>query len=390
MARFFKKAALLSLFLATLSPARAQQNIGFRAGSVTSPEVNADGSVTFRLYAPKAHKVAVLGDWEQGGGEMAEGEGGVWSYTTAPLPSELYTYRFAVDGLVGLDPANAFTKRDVGTVFSIFYVGGGYGDLYQVQDVPHGQVTQRWYRSSATGQDRRLSIYLPAAYDGKRKFPVLYLLHGSGGDETAWLELGCVPRILDNLIAQGKAEPMIVVMPNGNIGAQAAPGETIDNLAFRPVMSNEIPSSYKNGTYEASFGDIVGFIDTNYRTIRDRDHRAVAGLSMGGFHSLYISINHPDMFSYVGLFSAGLGPFFQSDSEVYQRRDEKLLALQKRGCKLFWIAIGKDDFLYRANADFRAELDSIGFRYEYLESARGHLWCNWRQYLVRFVPRLFR
>ena len=385
-----KRFAFLSLLWALALPLNAQQNIGFRANNVQSPQVNADGSVTFRLYAPKAHRVAVLGDWENGLGEMVEGEGGVWSFTTGPLPSELYTYRFAVDGLVGLDPSNAFTKRDVGTVFSIFYVGGGYGDLYQVQDVPHGQVTQRWYRSSATGQDRRLSVYLPALYDGKRKFPVLYLLHGSGGDETAWLELGCVPRIMDNLIAQGRAEPMIVVMPNGNIGAQAAPGETVDNLAFRPVMSNEIPSNYKNGTYEASFGDIVGFIDANYRTFRDRDHRAVASLSMGGFHSLYISINHPDKFSYVGLFSAGLGTFFQSDSEVYQRQDEKLLALQKRGCRLFWIAIGKDDFLYQANADFRAELDAIGFRYEYLESTRGHLWCNWRQYLVQFAMRLFR
>ena len=230
--------------LAVALGAAAQQNVGFRAGKIVSPEVNPDHTVTFRVFAPKAYSVHVIGDWVNGFAPLKEGEGGVWSYTTAVLPSELYTSRIAIDGNIGLDPANPFTKRDVGTTFSYFYVGGGCADYYQVQDVPHGTVTQTWYHSAATGKDRRLSVYLPPSYDGKKKFPVLYLLHGSGGDETAWLELGNVPRIMDNLIAKGEAVPMIVVMPNGNIGAQAAPGETVDNLAFRPVMSNQIPSNY--------------------------------------------------------------------------------------------------------------------------------------------------
>ena len=368
----------------------AQQNIGHKTETVRSPEVNPDGSVTFRLYAPKAHNVVVIGDWINGISPLTEGEGGVWEYTTAPLPSELYTYRFYVDGLIGLDPGNPFTLRDVGYTFSYFYVDGDKASYYEVQDVPHGNVEQIWYRSGATGKDRRLSVYLPAAYDGKKKFPVLYLLHGSGGDENAWLELGKTARIMDNLIARGEAVPMIVVMPNGNIGAQAAPGETPDNLAFRPVMSNEIPSSYKNGTYEASFGEIVSFIDGRYKTVRNRQSRAVAGLSMGGFHSLYISLNHPDLFSWTGLFSAGLVPQFTSELDVYSNREAKLRAYQKKGCNLFWIAIGKEDFLYDVNADFRTELDALGFPYEYHESSRGHLWCNWRQYLLLFVPRLFR
>jgi len=386
------KRYLLSLLamMAGLFAAQAQQNIGQRALSVESPEVHADGRVTFRVEAPKAHRVAVLGDWVDGYAELQEGPGGIWEVTTAPLPSEMYTYRVIIDGMMGLDPANPFTKRDVGNTFSVFYVGGGPGDYYQVRDVPHGTVMQCWYPSTATGMDRRLSVYLPPSYDGKKRFPVLYLLHGSGGDETAWLELGCTARIMDNLIAEGKAVPMIVVMPNGNIGVEAAPGETPANLAFRPVMSNEIPSSYKNGTYEASFTDVTGFIDKNFRTIRSRDARAVAGLSMGGFHSLYIAINHPGLFSHVGLFSAGLGTFFQSDSPVYADEDAKLLTLQKKGCRLFWIAIGSEDFLYEANREFREKLDSIGFRYEYTESSRGHLWCNWRQYLLSFAPRLFR
>ena len=368
----------------------AQQNIGHKTETVRSPEVNPDGSVTFRLYAPKAHNVVVIGDWINGISPLTEGEGGVWEYTTAPLPSELYTYRLYVDGLIGLDPGNPFTLRDVGYTFSYFYVDGDKASYYEVQDVPHGNVEQIWYRSGATGKDRRLSVYLPAAYDGKKKFPVLYLLHGSGGDENAWLELGKTARIMDNLIARGEAVPMIVVMPNGNIGVQAAPGETPDNLAFRPVMSNEIPSSYKNGTYEASFGEIVSFIDGRYKTVRNRQSRAVAGLSMGGFHSLYISLNHPDLFSWTGLFSAGLVPQFTSELDVYSNREAKLRAYQKKGCNLFWIAIGKEDFLYDVNADFRTELDALGFPYEYHESSRGHLWCNWRQYLLLFAPRLFR
>lgn len=382
----------LSSLTTVLLPAAlfAQQNIGQKTEAVLSPEVNPDCTVTFRLYAPKAHKVAVIGDWENGVAPLTEGEGGVWEYTTAPLPSELYTYRFYVDGLIGLDPGNPFTLRDVGTTFSYFYVGGDKASYYQVQDVPHGSVEQLWYHSGATGKDRRLSVYLPAAYDGKKKFPVLYLLHGSGGDETAWLELGKTARIMDNLIARGEAVPMIVVMPNGNIGAQAAPGETPANLAFRPVMSNQIPSNYKNGTYEASFGEIVSFIDGRYKTVRNRQSRAVAGLSMGGFHSLYISLNHPDLFSWTGLFSAGLVPQFTSDLDVYSSREAKLKAYEKKGCNLFWIAIGKEDFLYEVNKDFRGELDSIGFPYEYHESSRGHLWCNWRQYMLLFVSKLFK
>lgn len=378
---------LMALLPITLS---AQQNIGRKTETVRSPEVNPDGSVTFRLYAPKAHNVTVIGDWINGIAPLTEGEGGVWEYTTAPLPSELYTYRFYVDGLIGLDPGNPFTLRDVGTTFSYFYVDGDKASYYEVQDVPHGNVEQIWYRSGATGKDRRLSVYLPAAYDGKKKFPVLYLLHGSGGDENAWLELGKTARIMDNLIARGEAVPMIVVMPNGNIGAQAAPGETPDNLAFRPVMSDQIPSNYKNGTYESSFGEIVSFIDGRYKTVRNRQSRAVAGLSMGGFHSLYISLNHPDLFSWTGLFSAGLVPQFKSDLDVYSNREAKLRAYEKKGCNLFWIAIGNEDFLYDVNTDFRAELDALGFPYEYHESPRGHLWCNWRQYLLLFAPRLFR
>ena len=324
---------------------------------------------------------------------MTKDADGVWTYTTPVLPSEMYTYRFLIDGVAGLDPSNPFTRRDVGNVFSIFYVGGGCADYYQVRDVPHGTVSAVWYPSEQLGATRRLSVYTPPMYEAEseRRFPVLYLLHGSGGDENAWVELGHVARIMDNLIAEGKAEPMIVVMPNGNSGKQAAPGETSENLSYKPAMTNLIPGSYKNGKYEMAFPEIVRFIDSRYRTLPDKAHRALAGLSMGGFHSLYISVNHPAYFDYIGLFSAGLD---MSNVDVaqpaYDDLDGKLKALQQAGYKLFWVAIGNEDFLYQANQDFCKRLDGLQFDYEYHESARGHLWSNWRQYLLLFAPRLFK
>lgn len=371
--------------------AMAQQNVGFREGSVVSPQINEDNSVTFRLRADAAGHVTVIGDWAANGGrgEMTRNADGVWTYTTPVLPSEMYTYRIDVDGVVNLDPLNPFTRRDVGNVYSVFYIGGGCGDYYQVHDVPHGDVVTTWYHSDSAGADRRLSVYLPPCYGKEgRKYPVLYLLHGSGGDETAWLDLGHVARIMDNLIARGEAEPMIVVMPNGNFSKQAAPGETPENLAFRPVMTNML-TDYKNGAYEMAFTEIIGFVDNKYSTIPDRQHRAIAGLSMGGFHSLYIALNYPGWFDYVGLFSAGLMTDLNTDREAYRDEDAKLARLSELGCKLFWIGIGKDDFLYEANTDFRKRLDSMGFDYIYHESERGHIWANWRQYLLLFVPQLF-
>lgn len=386
---------ILSLMLCLLiaGMAEAQQNVGFRKGNVVSPEVNADGSVTFRLQADKAKKALVVGDWEanQGKGEMKKNKQGVWEYTTPQLPSEMYTYRFSVDGVTDLDPANPFSKRDVGNLFSVFYVGGGNADMYQVHDVPHGDMVSTWYHSNRLKADRRLTVYLPPFYGKEnRSYPVFYLLHGSGGDETAWTELGNVARIMDNLIAQGKAEPMIVVMPNGNSAKQAAPGETPENLDFKPVMTNQLPG-YKNGDYELAFPEIVQFIDTKYRTLPDKAHRAIAGLSMGGFHTLYTSLNYPGYFDYIGLFSAGLNMATVDQTlPAYSDLGGKLKGLQQEGYKLFWLAIGNTDFLYEANQDFRKQMEAVGFKYAYHESTRGHIWANWRQYLLLFAPQLFK
>jgi enterochelin esterase family protein len=270
---------------------------------------------------------------------------------------------------------------------SIFIIDGGRADLYKVNDVPHGTVARRWYHSDSLKMDRRLTIYTPAGYEtGKESYPALYLLHGAGGDENAWAELGRATQILDNLIASGKAQPMLVVMPNGNAGQQAAPGESPRGL-YKPSFMGE---TRMDGAYEESFPEIVRFVETNYRVKADKAHRAIAGLSMGGFHSIHISRQYPDMFDYVGPFSAAIMPRAGVVSEVYQNEDAKLRLQFSKKPKLYWIAIGNTDFLFQANVDYRKKLDAAGYKYEYYETGEGHIWKNWRIYLSEFVTRLFK
>jgi len=384
-----------ALLLAILLPfcICAQQNIGARQSKILSPQINADNSVTFRLHAPQAQSVKVLGDWPSDKrADMTKNADGVWEYTTAVLPSEMYTYRFNIDGVVTVDPANPFARRDVGNIFSVFYIGNGPADYYQVRDVPHGKVSAEWYHSDVLGMDRRMQVYTPPCYDkGSERYPVLYLLHGSGGDENAWPELGHVNRIMDNLIAEGKIKPMIVVMPNGNPDKSAAPGETAEGLGYLPVSSNKFPG-YKNGKYEMSFPEIVGYIDANYRTLADKSHRAIAGLSMGGFHTYMISANYPDMFDYVGLFSPGFTNTEQPGVDVYSNIDQKLKDQINKGFKLYWIACGEADGLklYPKSEAFAEKLKSYGGKNVVFNgSPNGHVWSNWRQYLLLLAPQLF-
>ena len=232
----------------------AQQNVNFRA-NIISPLVSEEGTVTFKLRAPLAQTVSVRGDWEANGGvgQMTKDSEGIWTYTTGKLPSDLYMYSFLVDSVRIVDPANAFSYRDVGNLFSLFIINHGNGDHYSVNEVAHGNVSRIWYPSAQYKTDRRLTVYTPPGYDNnKNKYPVLYLLHGSGGDEEAWVTLGRVPNIIDNLVAQRKIEPMIVVMPNGNPSKQAAPGETKENYSYRPAMSQTLPN-FADGSYEGSF-----------------------------------------------------------------------------------------------------------------------------------------
>jgi enterochelin esterase family protein len=292
-----------------------------------------------------------------------------------------------VDGVKVTDPANVYTIRDVASVTSVFIIGGGRADLYKVNAVPHGTVARRWYDSPALKTARRLTVYTPAGYEAsKANYPVLYLLHGAGGDEEAWIALGRTAQILDNLIAQGKAKPMIVVMPNGNANQEAAPGESAAGFE-KPSLQRP---RMMDGATEQAFPDVVSFIDANYRTLKTKSGRAICGLSMGGFHSLHISKQYPDVFDYVGLFSAAILPRDGVKSPIYDDLDAKLKAQFDKKPKLYWIAIGKTDFLYQANTDFRKKLDASGYKYTYYETSEGHIWKNWRIYLAEFAPMLFK
>ena len=380
----------------------AQQALDWNKAPLASPVVNADNSVTFNVAAPEAQKVEIVGDFlpiekvktEQGESErrgpqaLKKNEKGVWSFTSAPLQPELYMYNILVDGVKVTDPLNVYAIRDVSSTFSIFMVKGGVDGLYQVQNVPHGTVSKTWYKSPTANMTRRLTIYTPAGYEqSKEKYPVLYLLHGMGGDENAWSELGRATQIMDNLIASSKAKPMIVVMPNGNISQEAAPGETSEGLK---TPSMQLPKTM-DGNFEAAFQDAVNFVEQNYRVKADKAHRAIAGLSMGGFHSLYISINNPSSFDYIGLFSAAIKPRQKEvSSPIYKDPESKVDNLFKHSPKLLWIGIGNTDFLYKENADLRHYLDSKHYPYTYLETDGGHIWRNWRIYLTTFAQKLFK
>ncbi len=369
---------------------------------VVSPEIHDNNTVTFRLKAPKAVKVQVTGDFlptqkiktpfgefdGPGVADLKEGKDGVWEFTTPePLKPELYSYSFIVNDLKIMDPSNVYMIRDVASVTNVFIIGGDRADLYKVNKVPHGTVRRMWYDSPTLGINRRLTVYTPAGYEtsGKR-YPVFYLLHGMGGDEEAWIALGRTSQILDNLIAQGKAKPMIVVMTNGNAAQEAAPGES--SLGFA-APNMQLPKTME-GSFEAAFPDVVKFIDKNFRTVANKKNRAIAGLSMGGFHSMHISKQYPDMFDYVGLFSAAIMPNKDAKSPVYEDIEGKLKVQFSKKPALYWIAIGKTDFLYKANEDYRKMLDEKGYKYSYYETGEGHIWKNWRIYLTELAPQLFK
>lgn len=381
----------------------AQETVAVNTGNWVSPEVK-NQTVTFRLWAPNAKEVCVeadffekqrqqtpLGEMEVAGRiPMQKDANGVWSYTTSMPNPELHTYCYYVDGMRMLDPNNVYMLRDIATYTNYFLIDGELSQNYLVREVPHGTVAKVWYPSPTLGMERRrMTVYTPAGYeDSKESYPVLYLLHGAGGDENAWSELGRAVQILDNLIAQGKAKPMIVVMPNGNGAQEAVPGE-YPNSMYKPSFMN---SKTMEGSFEKAFPDIMNYVESHYRTVNDKAHRAIAGLSMGGFHSLYISANYPDKFGYVGLFSAAINRQVKGKtvSPIYANLEEKLATQFSTAPALYFIAIGNKDFLYQDNVKYRQLLDKHGYKYEYMETDGGHEWRNWRKYLNHLLPELFK
>ena len=399
---------IVSLLLMTLSSvaqetvrpaAAAAPRPAFRMPArVISPEILPDNQVTFRVYSKDAQKVTVSGEWQAGFGasqELVKNDTGMFSLTMGPLAPELYGYTFTVDGVGMIDPNNVQVRRDGSRYQSFFIIPGPESDLYfHKNGVPHGTVTKIWYRSAVLDMDRRVYVYTPAGYEaGTAKYPVFYLLHGAGGDEDAWTNMGRTAQIMDNLIAQGKANPMIVVMTNGNANQAGAQNEVPPLPAVQGEQGMAAYQRYAGKFEEHLVKDVVPFIEKNFRTFTGKDNRAVAGLSMGGAHTQTITNNNPGMFSYIGVFSMGImsfGPQTQDAAKIEAERNAKLEILKNSGYKLYWIACGKDDFVYKGVVTLRETLDKLNFKYIYRESTGGHTWANWRIYLSEFAPMLFK
>jgi enterochelin esterase family protein len=341
---------------------------------VVSPELDGE-KVTFRLNANYATVVNLMGNWLQGAVPMQKGTDGIWSVTVdAPSP-EIYTYNFVVDGVSVNDPQNFMVQRDGTRYLNMLFVPGERSENY-FEANQRGTVSYKWYDSKILEMNRRLTVYTPYGYEKntRTKYPVLYLLHGAGGDEEAWTSMGRTAQILDNLIEKGLAEPMIVVMPNGNPNQQAAQtlGLPTSTLNFRdPALQN----AYVKSLCE----EIVPFIEKEYRVLAKPESRAIAGLSMGGGHTITATNLYPEMFDWICPLSAA------GNSTV-----EQINALKKAGVRLYFLACGTDDFLWEGSVTLDKTLTECGLDHVFFKSDGGHVWANWRYYLNSFAPLLFK
>ena len=380
----------------------AQQSL-WGGVTVTSPEINPDHSVTFRISAPKAVRVQVTGDFlpnttiDMNGmkmevpvaADLKEGENGVWEYTSEPLTPELYSYTFKVDGMTMPDPSNIYQIRDVATWTNFFIIAGDGGDAghyYSVNKVPHGNVNKVWYESPTLGMTRRMTVYTPAGYEDntKTKYPVLYLCHGAGGDENSWVDLGRAAQILDNLIAEGKAKPMIVVIPNGNPSCAAAPGEWEAGLYQASMMGGAPNAAKAKASIPEAFPDIMSYVESHYRVLKGAANTAMCGLSMGGGHTFQTTQLYPKRFGYIGLFSAAAGV---QESPEFDKSMADLFAAKP---KLYFIACGESDFIINGSRQLAAYFDAHGYPYEAMWTDGGHIWRNWRVYLTHFAQEIFK
>ena len=379
--------SFLALAAGSLS---AQEIANFGRQAIVSPELTAE-TITLRLAADYATQVSVQASWAGYGAQpMTKGERGVWSITMPRPAPELYTYSFIVDGVSMPDPANIFMQRDGNRYMSAVLVDGDYASLYKEAD-HRGNVEHVWYYSGDNDMERRMYVYTPYGYNpkGKTKYPVLYLLHGGGGDEDAWSTLGRTCQILDNLIEQGKAVPMLVVMPNGNPNQYAA------NTLQIPVKQNV--KQYRSGfdNYDSMVADIVPYIDSHYNVIKNRKGRAVAGLSMGGGQSFFIGLRNIDVFANIGIFSSGLLGGTGAGQAAFDP-EEQMPGLISNPAKynkldLFYISCGEQDNRIGGTKDFVDQLNALGYKNVFYETyPGGHEWKVWRRNLSAFVQKVFK
>lgn len=354
---------------------------------VVSPEVPLDRHVVFRILAPEAQNVRLIGTDIPGnrqGAALTKGENGIWEVTLGPVDPGAYRYNFNVDGVSVIDPRNPSISESNANVWSMVYIAGA--DFMDTKEVPHGSVSAVTYYSTALKRFRRMHVYTPPGYEmGQSKYPIFYLLHGAGDCDESWTSVGRAGFILDNLIAAKKAKPMVIVMPAGHTTTTAAP---------RTAQQDFV---------DEFLTDIMPYAESHYRVLTDRQHRAIAGLSMGGSQTLNVAIPHLDKFSYIGVFSSGLiggllpnaaagsgPPANPTTAWEEEHRAQLDNAGVKKGLKLLWFSTGAEDGLIGTTRSTVEMLKMHGFNPIFEESPGGHTWINWRNYLNEFAPQLFR
>lgn len=364
---------VLAMLTATLSvvPGLTAQLPVYR-----SPEVVSADTVTLRYYAPAARRVTVVGLRRTEPTPMTKGTDGIWSVTVSDLTPDIYGYSFDVDGAVTLDPKNRAIKKWINSENS-FDLPGITPPMWALQAVPHGTLQRHTVRSTAAGREYSFQVYTPPGYDphAAAAYPVIFLFHGYGDDETAWAENGRANCIADNLIAAGKMKPAVIVMPHGH--PIPFPLDRVEEYFVHNLVAME----------KVVTGELVPFVEKQYNVGRTAEDRAIVGLSMGGGHSLGIGLPHPELFQWIGAFSSAVPP---GDPAVNFPALLQAAKDHRRSPRLLWIAIGKDDFLLARNEAFRGWLTENHVAFTYELSDGGHEWTNWRNYLEEFLQLTFR
>jgi enterochelin esterase-like enzyme len=346
------------------------------APRVDSPVVHPDRTITFNIRAPQAKQVELSGQFIRGNQPMKADASGVWTITVGPIEPNLYPYNFIVDGVSVADPGNQYIFPNERFKSSLVDIPGDKPSIYSVQDVPHGELTYCYYKSNSLGAARPLIVYTPPGYRaGDEKYPVLYLISGTTDTEETWYKVGRANFILDNLIAQKRAAPMIVVMPYGNVTAVTPDPTTLQAADMYKAFSADL------------MGSIMPYVEANYRTIPEREKRAIAGFSRGGGQSLFAGFANFDKFAWIGSYSAYLTP------EVFNKYFSDLAAKPEatnKQLKLLWMGVGKEDFLYRQAVDFDNLLKDKKIEHKVLITEGGHTWMNARHYLTETLQLYFK
>ena len=383
---------LATLALAPMALAQMPPRVPTPNDTLVSTEVAPDRKVTFRIYAPKASEVRLRGDWMESIATepLAKDDVGVWSATVGPLAPDFYNYWFVVDGVKTVDPKNPVIKQGINSVDNMLMVPGPEAAFLETKAVPHGEIRVAWYPSTTLGGERRLHVYTPPGYDTSgERYPVFYLLHGGGDEDSGWSTIGRAGFILDNLLADKKALPMVIVMPNGSLPRPAnlpafAPGTTPS-----PEVAAALAASQARFTGEL-IDDVIPFVEKTYRVRADPPSRAIAGLSMGGGQTQRVLTSHPDAFAWVAIWSAGVRP---EGTEAFEKDAASFLAAPERvnkSIRLLSIRVGDKDFTLAGCRNLDDLLAKHRIEHRLQVNTGGHTWINWRLYLSELLPQLFR